>query len=581
MKYKLIPIIKSPKFVSKKIHYNNSNQNIKKNQKIKLPLTQTSHSKYLSSSNITNPSNRQNLSTNYSIANTLNNITATKNQLSKTKTLRRPLYHSPKNIFNPQKIDNNIINTASNILKQRNNERIFMFSLQRNSKKEIINSIKEISLKNYHIDLLRKKRIDIDAKENFINQSLMQSSHKLEKDYEYFLNIIDRLKTEQKKDEEKLGEISNIYENTLNELTKETNINKKLNSNIIKEIKLISNYKRYGSFLYKIFGMTYPYEEIDELDNILKISEDIREKVIRVYQKVDKVDIEIFGNVETLMKRFEKYEEILIKHLSNKEKVIKDYKNMLFDNINEIFVLKQKRKMFKEDLNEAISKKKKLMELMSNIFNLNTNEEQDINNINNMQYVDENLETCVSCIKDIGNCLEIERIKGNDIDIINSKTKTNTNDLKDYIDYAKDIIKCLKEKEEKVNEYTTIINDIINCGSHKDKQIILNLLGKMKRDNKFKKIINIRNKREELSNEKRLNEYKRSQKNVIYQKRVFIDVPIKVKHNKTQKVNLKEKNDYEFLYYSSEESEENDNKMDKNRKIKLKFIRKKSQIFNK
>lgn len=218
MKYKLIPIIKSPKFVSKKIHYNNSNQNIKKNQKIKLPLTQTSHSKYLSSSNITNPSNRQNLSTNYSIANTLNNITATKNQLSKTKTLRRPLYHSPKNIFNPQKIDNNIINTASNILKQRNNERIFMFSLQRNSKKEIINSIKEISLKNYHIDLLRKKRIDIDAKENFINQSLMQSSHKLEKDYEYFLNIIDRLKTEQKKDEEKLGEISNIYENTLNEL---------------------------------------------------------------------------------------------------------------------------------------------------------------------------------------------------------------------------------------------------------------------------------------------------------------------------------------------------------------------------
>ena len=73
-----------------------------------------------------------------------------------------------------------------------------------------------------------------------------------------------------------------------------------------------------------------------------------------------------------------------------------------------------------------------------------------------------------------------------------------------------------------------------------------------------------------------MNEYKRSQKNVIYQKRVFIDVPIKVKHNKTQKVNLKEKNDYEFLYYSSEESEENDNKMDKNRKIKLKFIRKKN-----
>ena len=257
MKYRLIPIIKSPNNSSKKVQLAQSKQKNFSNPSIKLPLAKTSHSKYLSTSNITNPSNKQNLSTNYSILNTLNNITT--NKVNSLKKKRPYLYHSPKNVFNPQKIDYNILNTANNILKQRNNDKIFMYSLQRNSKKEVLNAIKEISLKNYHIDLLKKKRIDIDAKENFINQSLLNSSHKLEKDYENFLNIVANLKNEQKKDEEKLGKINHIYDTTLKELNKEFNINKKLNNHIVKIIKLISNYKRYGSFLYKIFDMIWKF----------------------------------------------------------------------------------------------------------------------------------------------------------------------------------------------------------------------------------------------------------------------------------------------------------------------------------
>ena len=87
--------------------------------------------------------------------------------------------------------------------------------------------------------------------------------------------------------------------------------------------------------------MTFPYEDIEELDNRLKISEDIREKVIKVYQKDEKIDYELFGNVEALMRKFDAYEEKLIKHLLNKEKAIKEYKNMTVDNIREIMILKQ------------------------------------------------------------------------------------------------------------------------------------------------------------------------------------------------------------------------------------------------
>ena len=562
MKQRIIPNIKSHYNSSTKINFTSNNSKNKVIKSIKLPLAKTSHSKYLSSSNITNPShpsNKQNLSTNYSIMNTLNNINTTTNKL--TTNTRKPLYHSPKNKYDPNKIYYNILNTANNIIKQRQNDKIFMYSLQRNSKKEVINAIKEISLKNYHIELLKKKRIDIDEKETYIHQSLLQSSHKLEKDYENFLNIVDNLKIEQKKDEEKLGKISNIYEATLKEYNNEINYNKKLNSNIIKVIKLISNYKRYGIFFHKIFGLTFPYEDIEELDNRLKISEDIREKVIKVYQKDEKIDYELFGNVEALMRKFDAYEEKLIKHLLNKEKAIKEYKNMIVDNIREIMILKQKRRMFKEDLDDAMFKKKKLIEFMANILNLNKKEEPDINNLYNMQYVDENLKACKEYIKDIGKCLEIPERKEDDILIKKGNINSNNDlqDIREYIDYTQDIIKCLEEKEKLVNEYTTKINEIIKDGNNKDRDIILNLLAKMKRDNKFKKIINVRNKREELSNVRRLNEMKRSQKNVIYQKRVLIDLPIKSKINKTDKVNHKEKNDYEYLYYSSEDSEDNEN----------------------
>ena len=571
--YLKIPIIKTHKNPNNKITLDTKPKKIFKHNIIKLPLARAA--KYLSTSKITNNSYKQNLTTNYTAVNTINTINNNttsvinnnssylnnniNNKLSKT----RSQYHSPKNFFNPHKIDYDLIKTANHILKQRSNEKIFLYSLRRNSKKEVINNIKEISLKNYHIDLLKKKRIDIDTKENYISQSLMQSSHKLEKDYKDFLNIVDTLKTEQKKDEEKLGQINNIYDTTLNELNKEINNNKKLNNNIVKIIKLISNCKTYGSFLYKIFDMTYPYEEIAELDNRLKISEDLREKVIKVYGKYDTVDISIFGDVQTLMNKFDEYEEKLINHLSNKERLIKEYNTMVIENKNELNILKEKIRIFNEDLNEATYKKKKLTELMINIFDLSKDEENDINYISNKQYIDENLKSCINCITEIGNCLEIQ--KGfNGVDNIDANENYDLQSLKEHIDLAKDIIKCLEEKEKLVNEYTTKISDIMKTGSYKDKQILLNLMAKMKRDNKFKNIINIKNKREELSNVKRLNAIKRSQKYVVKQKKIFIDVPFKNKQNKTKKIKIKENNEFEYLNYSSDDSNEDEDKKENN-----------------
>ena len=56
-------------------------------------------------------------------------------------------------------------------------------------------------------------------------------------------------------------------------------------------------------------------------------------------------------------------------------------------------------------------------------------------------------------------------------------------------------------------------------------------------------------------------------KNTIFEKsisnykknKVFIDIPMKNKNNKTSKINIKANNDNEYLLYSSEESNEEDN----------------------
>ena len=303
--------------------------------------------------------------------------------------------------------------------------------------------------------------------------------------------------------------------------------------------------------------MTYPYKEIPEFENRKKITENLSEKVIELYGNGVNIDTSIFENDDAIMKKFNKYEEKLITVLSNKEKLQKEYNNMLKENKIEINLLKQKIKMFNDDLDEVNFKKKNLIELMSNICKLNKKEENDINNVNKMQYVDENLKECINFIFEIGKCLEIKNIneyKGN----INIDSNNQLEYLKEFIDHSRNIIKCLEEKEKLVNEFSDYINEIKKKGSYRDKQILSKLIDKMKRDNKFKNTIKIKNKREQLTNVKKLDAIKRSQKFVLHQRKIFIDVPIKTKHNKSQKIKFKENNEYdEYLKYSSEESEEN------------------------
>ena len=119
---------------------------------------------------------------------------------SYNSNLSSPQRFSPRN-----KIKEELIKSANNILNQRLYNKSPTKVLPYGLKRTIINESKEISLKNYIINLIKEKRNDINNRELLINTSLINSSDKLERDYKNFLNSVDNLKSEQKNDEEKLG----------------------------------------------------------------------------------------------------------------------------------------------------------------------------------------------------------------------------------------------------------------------------------------------------------------------------------------------------------------------------------------
>ena len=100
-------------------------------------------------------------------------------------------FNSPKSSRN--KYNEELFKNANRILVQRANNlsplSLSPFALKR----VIIKKSKEISLSNYMIKLIKKKRSDINNDLISIRTSLKNCSDNIEKDYELFISSIDKL----------------------------------------------------------------------------------------------------------------------------------------------------------------------------------------------------------------------------------------------------------------------------------------------------------------------------------------------------------------------------------------------------
>lgn len=444
-----------------------------------------------------------------------------------------------------KKIKEKLIKNTNNSLIQRENnkssDRIFFYM----NKKEIIKQSKEISLNNYLIDLIKKERIDINKKELLIKASLINNSIKLEKNYQYCLNFLDQLKYENKIEEEKRNKIKNMYDNNLNEYFCQLGLNKQLKLNIAKIVKLICINKKYGSFVHKVFELPFLFDDFEDFNISIKDYEEIADKIIKIYEKNEnknKID-KILENEELLLERFHYYEEKLMSILMNKEKIKKENQNILKMEKEELNILNKKLKFFQEDLNQLNENKKKILLLIEKY---NFNNENDKSNNNSIKmFNEERIKEYIGYINEIGKCMGIE---------FKNKSKNNIQLTNDYYIYYKNTIECLKLKEKNVNENIRKIDDILENGENSDKELILKAIENIKRENKYRKIVNIRRQKENSDILSILNTIKKSEKNIIKNKKIFIDFPFnKNKKNIKKNKNIKNNEDYEYLYYSSSE----------------------------
>ena len=156
---------------------------------------------------------------------------------------------SAKNI-NKKTID--IIENADYIIKERAKKHIFPV----NDRKKIYRNVaiklhKDLSHKNYTINLLKEKRKEIDKKEFIINQSLKIFDELYEKDFRKYNNFIKELKNKQQKEESILYKLKRLKEEKENILEEEMLLNKRLENIIEKKIKELMILKDYGSFFMK------------------------------------------------------------------------------------------------------------------------------------------------------------------------------------------------------------------------------------------------------------------------------------------------------------------------------------------
>ena len=170
---------------------------------------------------------------------------------------------------------------------------------------------KEVSKKNYTINLLKEKRTQINEKERLINQALKEFSESYENDHKKFIDFVEEEKRKQKLEEESMIDIKGKREKKEESLNEEGLLNKKLEDMLERKIKDIYVLKSYGSFLNKVFDKYFVYDETAQIDSREKNYEKIANKIIDIYERKDKYEKlpKELEDEELLMKKY-----ILLEH---------------------------------------------------------------------------------------------------------------------------------------------------------------------------------------------------------------------------------------------------------------------------
>ena len=387
---------------------------------------------------------------------------------------------------------------------------------------------KEVSQKNYTINLLKEKRTQINEKERIINQALKEFSEQYESDHKKFIDFVEEEKRKQKLEEETMNNMKEKREKKERNLDEEGLMNKKLDEMLERKIKDIFVVKGYGSFVNKVFDKYFAYDETAQIDSREKNYEKISNKIIEIYEKKDKN--------EKLPKELEDDELLMKKYLLLEDKIMASLKNKeLLD--KEIF---KQQKYFEKELEQL---KYSLIDYESD-FNYLKTEKNNVNiEMKNYKiHEDGSFEDFLDIILDLGK--EI----GTKWPIPVSKDKKN---LGAFVLYAKKTLDTLKNKEVVINNGITEIENVLLYGNKNEKILMEKSISEQKKINKRDNQLKTKQYIEEMKIKKNLRAIERAQKMVVIGRKV--NYSIFKNKKRIKKIVIKGKDDdFGYIYYATD-----------------------------
>ena len=423
-----------------------------------------------------------------------------------------------------------LFDNAEQILKERmNNQGVIKGGGKFLLKSIALRNSKDVSKKNYAINLLKQKRTQISEKERVINQAIKEFSEQFENDHRKFIYFVETEKRKQKEEEENMNNIKEEREKKEQLLYEEGLMNKRLDEMLERKIKEIFVVKAYGSFFNKVFGKKFVYDETGRIDSREKNFEEIANKIIEIYdlEDKDKPLPKELEDEELLMKKFLLFEDTIMMCLSHKESIDKEIVKQQKYFEKELDLLKLSLTDYESDYNYIKSEKNNVNIEMKN-FKI---------------HEDSSLEDILDMIIELGKGV------GTKWPAPTSKNKKN---LGDYVTYARKTLDILKNKEELINSGITEIESAILYGSFDDKKLMEKSIMERKKVNKINNLLLSKLYQEELKDKKKLKAIERAQKVVITGRKGINFSTIKNKKNLQKMVQKGKDDDFGHIYYSTD-----------------------------
>ena len=422
----------------------------------------------------------------------------------------------------------NLIEKADDILKERLKNKNVIIPSSKKYKHKALRISKDISLKNYIINLLQIKRTDINNKERMMNNALIEFSEQFNIDYKAFLEYVEDVRKKQKIFEDLVINLKKETEKTEKILSEKMFEYKRLEDFTEKMLKLIYSANVYAIFFHKVFELPFNYNNLPELNRNYKIDE-IVEIIINIYETKDKnVPLpSIINDENLLMQKYIEIEDIILHSLHNRDIIINEIQKNNESYKKEIKILENNYKEYVKDLHylqEEMNIVKKSMK------GLKVQENDDIE-----EYIDYIIELG----KEIIDTIPIKNLKNNN----------------GYILYCRKVVLTLEEKEVRINKYINEIESILYYGEKNDQNLVESCIIETKKINKKENQMKLKRKKEQLENEKNARYMKRAQRMVIKGRHASPIFPL-IKHvRRLKKVSLNKNNEEIECIYSVTDDE--------------------------